>query len=194
MGEETVILQGAVDAGIVKVVDVIDDNHELMISQMREIISEVIEKNLVGQQQMIEMIGQLNDAVQNLKRPPISPTHVPPTPVSPASTAQICIDDDVAGHDRTQLYVAVLNTNAHKVRKLLEDGANPNIEDSDQWTPLHFAVKKGSRDIVQALLEHGADPSMKTKGNKIRPGKTALEMADNEEDEDILALLRERRS
>jgi cytohesin len=45
-----------------------------------------------------------------------------------------------------------------KVQTALENGANPNAEDNDGWTPLHFVAQEGRVDAVKILLERGADP------------------------------------
>lgn len=39
---------------------------------------------------------------------------------------------------------------------LISKGANVNFKDSDNWTPLHYAVLAGSLPTVQSLVEHGA--------------------------------------
>jgi ankyrin repeat protein len=40
---------------------------------------------------------------------------------------------------------------------LIECGANVNSQDTDNWTPLHFASKFGYLDAARLLLDHGAD-------------------------------------
>jgi hypothetical protein len=44
-----------------------------------------------------------------------------------------------------------------EVKKLLEEGCNPNTRDSDGWTPLHWAAKEGYVNVARLLLERGAD-------------------------------------
>jgi len=46
------------------------------------------------------------------------------------------------------------------VKLLLEHGADPNIQNKDGMTPLHFATERGSPEVVKLLLEHGADPNI----------------------------------
>jgi ankyrin repeat protein len=39
----------------------------------------------------------------------------------------------------------------------LAGGADPNVQDGDGLTPLHWAAVRGQADVVRALLRHGAD-------------------------------------
>lgn len=43
------------------------------------------------------------------------------------------------------------------VRRLLDEGHNPNVKNSAGWTPLIFATTSGSHETVQALINAGAD-------------------------------------
>ena len=61
--------------------------------------------------------------------------------------------------------------NAEIIAKiLLKAGANPNIVDAKQQSPLLFAMEKGWREMVVLLLNHGADPNQ----GRTKEGKTAL--------------------
>jgi ankyrin repeat protein len=42
------------------------------------------------------------------------------------------------------------------VKLLLKNGAQPDIEDEDRWTPLSRAIERGNPDMVALLLAHGA--------------------------------------
>jgi hypothetical protein len=58
---------------------------------------------------------------------------------------------------------------------LLDNGANPNLQDAKQYTALHNSIINGDySDKVQLLLDKGADTSIK---NGERSPQTALEMA-----------------
>ncbi len=61
---------------------------------------------------------------------------------------------------------------AERIKKLLEEGTDPNIRDGDGNTPLHFAVSKGCAEVARLLLRHGADPNAQDKN-----GETPLHVA-----------------
>lgn len=48
----------------------------------------------------------------------------------------------------------------HALKYLLENGADPNIQDKVGNTPLHIAVQSSSDIAVSHLLSHGADPNL----------------------------------
>ncbi|RMG78487.1 MAG: ankyrin repeat domain-containing protein [Bacteroidetes bacterium] len=48
-----------------------------------------------------------------------------------------------------------------KCKELINKGANVNVRDEFNRTPLHYAVLKGREDIVKILLKHGANPNVK---------------------------------
>ena len=49
----------------------------------------------------------------------------------------------------------------HIVESLLNDGADVNLQDEDNETPLHFAARHGHINIVKLLIENGADYRLK---------------------------------
>ncbi|GAB6026798.1 BRCA1-associated RING domain protein 1 [Chamberlinius hualienensis] len=67
---------------------------------------------------------------------------------------------------------------------LLKYGANVNAVSSTSTTPLHDAVINGKLDIVKLLLSYGADKYMQT-----AKGFTALDLADDNENKEIRAIL-----
>jgi hypothetical protein len=75
---------------------------------------------------------------------------------------------------------------AERIKKRLEEGADPNIRDRDGNTPLHFAASKGCAEVARLLLEHGADPNAQDKS-----GETPLHLAASGGHVDIVRLLLE---
>jgi len=63
---------------------------------------------------------------------------------------------------RTALYFAAANGHVDIVRFLLENGADPNMQDSfSKTTPLFIAVQRQvSNEIIELLLVNGADPNI----------------------------------
>jgi len=60
---------------------------------------------------------------------------------------------------RAPLHYAALEGDVDAVRRLLNDGADPNISDSEGFTPLHFAAQSRSLDAAELLVAAGADPN-----------------------------------
>jgi len=62
-------------------------------------------------------------------------------------------------------YAVEYHSAPHRIRKLLDLLANPNLQDNERQTPLHLLTKKQSSlpsksEIVTMLLDHGADPTI----------------------------------
>jgi len=70
------------------------------------------------------------------------------------------------------LVTAVVMRDAAAVKELLADGKDPNVRQSDGFTPLMVAVVNGDAAIAQALLAARADPNLRAPG-----GQTALALA-----------------
>ena len=49
----------------------------------------------------------------------------------------------------------------------MKHGANPDIADEDQNTPLHFAAIRGSKEVAQFLLKLGANPYARNANNNV---------------------------
>jgi uncharacterized protein len=60
-----------------------------------------------------------------------------------------------------QLREAAFVCDFARVRDLLARGANPNVRDGDERTPLHQAVLGNSAGLVGLLIESGADVNAK---------------------------------
>mmetsp|Transcript_18479 Transcript_18479/g.27917 ORF Transcript_18479/g.27917 Transcript_18479/m.27917 type:complete len:178 (-) Transcript_18479:302-835(-) len=57
------------------------------------------------------------------------------------------------------LHLAAFQGSAEMTELLLEYGYNPNVEDSNSKTPLHWASLHRHEHIMQHLLRHRADPN-----------------------------------
>ena len=76
-------------------------------------------------------------------------------------------------------YIQDVESALQAVRLLMQHGVRINAQDNEGNTALMVAVKGDNYDMVQALLDAGANPNIKNKA-----GKTALQIARNEIDND----------
>ena len=68
-----------------------------------------------------------------------------------------------------------MNGDFAEVKRLVIDcGIDPNIQDNDGSTPLHFAAKDCRVDVAGVLLDHGADPTIRD-----NEGRTPLDIGSN---------------
>jgi hypothetical protein len=74
----------------------------------------------------------------------------------------------------------------NSVRKLLEQGANPNIKDRNDETPLMIATRSGTEEMVKILLDAGANVNIKDGQNQ-----TALDIAKKRSISSLIKLLEE---
>ena len=87
---------------------------------------------------------------------------------------------------RTALHMAAYMGQASAVAALMDQNADAEItENGSAMTALHFAVAQKHSETVQVLLEKGARPSPKEKN-----GYTPLFIAENEHQNDIVAILK----
>ena len=77
----------------------------------------------------------------------------------------------VMENNKTALYIAVTERHANTAKLLLSAGANPNIPDSNNQYPIHWAAVNGTMDIMLDLLHYNADANM------LFNGKTPLILA-----------------
>lgn len=59
--------------------------------------------------------------------------------------------------EREQLHFAAQDGDLELVKRLLNEGYQPNVFDDLGWTPLHYAAKGGHLDVMRLLLASGAD-------------------------------------
>ena len=89
--------------------------------------------------------------------------------------------------NNSPLHDAVKNGDVDEVRKLLENGANPNVKNGYGDTPLHEAVLENSVEIVTLLMDNGADPRI---GNNA--GMSPLALSKMTDSPDVQKLLQSR--
>ena len=63
-------------------------------------------------------------------------------------------------YGRTNLWYESSKGNLEGVKKELKDGADPNLGDDVNYTPLHVSVQNGHTEIIQYLLDSGANPNL----------------------------------
>ena len=68
--------------------------------------------------------------------------------------------NDQGGNGITPLH-SVAQKSAEAAEALLENGANPNAQDKEGWTPLHNVLRLEKEDAIKVLIKHGADPTIK---------------------------------
>jgi ankyrin repeat protein len=70
--------------------------------------------------------------------------------------------DKLSSIQRTPLHISAIKGYTQIARALIGKGANPNLKDSDQCTPLHYASEFGRIETVEYLLtETPATPYVK---------------------------------
>ncbi len=97
---------------------------------------------------------------------------------------------DIDGQDKqglTPLHRAINRAQWEVAGLLLRKGADANIRAPDGSLPLHMAVRAGNTGMVSRLLSHGARP-----GKRDRSGKTAMDLARDEEKTEIVRLFWQR--
>lgn len=75
-------------------------------------------------------------------------------------------DINGATKDGSPLMAAAVKGNNSIAKTLLAAGADPNTEDANQTTALHYAVMFKNYDLTVMLLESGADPKHKNNVNQ----------------------------
>lgn len=87
------------------------------------------------------------------------------TTAPPQDIAHLRVD----AQNRTLLHFAAGDARPERVAELLQQGADANARDDNDWTPLHFAAQSRSRESLALLLQAGADPTLQDSD-----GNTAL--------------------
>ena len=71
---------------------------------------------------------------------------------------------------------------------LIKEGANPNTQDHNGWTPLHEVAQRKRLDLVRLLLDAGANPNIPGGDENYTPLHDAVEVGSI----DIVEILVER--
>lgn len=87
----------------------------------------------------------------------------------------------------TALHIMVQKSNEKGVLKLIESGAQVDIQNNDGETPLSRAASNGSTKVVELLLERGANPNIQN-----NRGQTPLMRAAGRGYVDIMTFLTEK--
>lgn len=100
---------------------------------------------------------------QNVKTvPPMSGRWSPATPVLGRRSTRVRSNRGSPAYMKrnhkgeTPLHLAAIKGDVEEVRKLLAQGADPNLKDNAGWTPLHEACNLGHLGVVEELLQQGA--------------------------------------
>jgi len=64
-------------------------------------------------------------------------------------------------YGRTPLHYAAADGQVEEVIRLLSAGANPNAQDDNGWSSLHFAAQAVSSGVTEVLLAGGAQTELK---------------------------------
>lgn len=76
-------------------------------------------------------------------------------------------------YGRDALINSVIANDIGKVKNLIENKANINIQDDNGWSPLHFAAQEFNEEMISFLLNNNANPNLKD-ANGNTPLSTAL--------------------
>lgn len=58
---------------------------------------------------------------------------------------------------RSELHYAAKDNDVHRVRRLVAEGADVNLADFGQFTPLHMAAQRYAVEAARCLIELGAN-------------------------------------
>ncbi len=94
---------------------------------------------------------------------------------------------DPAAENWLAFSIAVRVGSVPLVSRPLDLGADPNVRDDDDPTPLMEAVGRGNRELVRLLLDAGADLEKTAEG-----GATAFDLAVQHREKEIVKLLEPR--
>jgi hypothetical protein len=93
-----------------------------------------------------------------------------------------------ASFHTTPLMAAVVGNHPELVEYLLENNANPNIQNIDGLTALHLSARAGKNDMVRTLLDYKADPNIQD-NHDMTPIMYAVMRNKNRDHYDVIKML-----
>jgi len=100
-----------------------------------------------------------------------------------AKKCDVNLADEINGN--TPLFLATTLEQVATIKALVAAGADVNLADWDEKTPLHFAAANGFGEVVKALVDSKADLEAKDAN-----GKTAYDLANDVKEEEIANFLK----
>ncbi|XP_065191744.1 ankyrin repeat and SOCS box protein 7-like isoform X2 [Sycon ciliatum] len=99
------------------------------------------------------------------------------------------------GHNWTLLHHCAWRGKDRLANILIGRGANINVQDSlYRWTPLHYAVNHNRINVIKVILSHDSDGVTLDTTLRDREGRTALDLARQQQHEGFVQLLVEHES
>ena len=92
----------------------------------------------------------------------------------------------------TALHNAAIIGNPSCVQLLLDNGADPNIQDNNGRTPLHDAIQQELGDVIRLLLDRGADPNIVDKEGKTPKNLIETKVREETLEESLLRIIERR--
>ena len=78
-------------------------------------------------------------------------------------------------HNRLHCINFLLQLDFKKAEDLIKEGADPNTQDNNGWTPLHEVAQRNHLELVRLLLEAGANPNIPGGDENYTPLHDAVE-------------------
>ncbi len=94
--------------------------------------------------------------------------------------------------EATLLHIAVMEDNSDLLKLLLEKGAQVNVKDKEDKTPIDLAAEKGKTALLKVFLEKGNVADINQKYTGRNDDATLLHIAVMEDNSDLLKLLLEK--
>ncbi|KLL02735.1 MAG: tankyrase-2 [Mycoplasmataceae bacterium RV_VA103A] len=98
--------------------------------------------------------------------------------------------DETYGEDEfAPLHLAVVYNNSEIIDKLLKNGADPDVKDSEGNTPLHFAAEQNNLELLKLLVKHEGNVNAVNEYNWSVLHSAASGIINEKEDWEVVELL-----